>query len=65
MTPGRCAYAPSRRSPCSSGALTNPVRPDLPLEPRPSRGQGVHGDVLVHMYGLGVLSEIVEAGETP
>jgi len=65
MTPSRCAYAPSRRGPGSPSALTHPISPNLSLEPRAGRGQRVHGDVLIHMYGLGVLSQIVQAGETP
>lgn len=65
MAPARCPDTPSRRGSGSPSTLAHPVGPYLSLEPRSSCGKGVHGDVLVHMDSLSVLSEIVEARETP
>lgn len=46
----------------SSGA-SHAVGPDLALDAGDRGGEGVSGDLLVDVHGLGVLAEVVEAGE--
>lgn len=49
----------------SSRSIGRPysVCPDLPLKPRARRGQRVPGYVFIDVYGLRVLSQVVEARE--
>jgi hypothetical protein len=55
-TRGRCS-GPAR--------LAHPVRPDLPLKPSPSGRKRVHRNVFVYVHRLRMLSQVVEARETP
>ena len=53
----------ARAGGAGSGAGAKAVGPDLALEARDGGGQRVGGDVLVDVYGLGVLAQVVEARE--
>jgi hypothetical protein len=52
------------RSPRSVGRANDSVCTNLPLESRAGGGERVHGDILINVYGLRMLAEIVQAGET-
>ena len=51
----------------SSGAtstrLADTVRPHGSRKPHPRRGEGITGNLFVYVYGLGVLSQVVQARE--
>lgn len=62
MTTNR-SHASGRRGP-GSARLSSSVGSNLPLEACARRGEGVHRDVFVDVHGLGMLSEVVEAGKS-
>lgn len=49
--------------PCPATRLAHSVCPDLPLKPCPGRGERVTWNLFVDVHGLGMLPEVVEAGE--
>lgn len=63
MATGRTAGTAASGRARPVAGLSYTLGANLPLEARAGGGEGVHGDVFVDVNGLGVLAEVIEAGE--
>jgi hypothetical protein len=53
----------ARRRSSSPAGWSHSVCPDLPLESGPGSGERIDRNIFVHVYGLGMLSQVVETRE--